>query len=292
MRSGLSKGLIALVILLLIAGFFIVRYPEVKRVIGGLRSATPVSNGVPVIHRSDAVEAELVQPSTLWFVDYSTCKIYEYSNGNTRLLLSVSPCTVGVDSIASHPAIREKLYYTQRNKAYLHIIGGNQDVEAYSHATIIKCYRIEDHAYFSEAYGGSRDGKIYKVVQNRAQLFLTVPGNVMNHNFWAGYFEFGPNDELFLTVGNSDPSGLVVYSGGQFRKIFNMESYFYAMGLEYLNSARLRVGGRDVNLGGSIMFADGRSSIYIYELSSGNLYHVYRNDNIRTLYDVAVPVQP
>ncbi len=254
-------------------------------------SSTPSTQETQSATETRLIQAELVRPSRIWFSPArAPSKVLEYDFSNKRLTMIFNPSSTDkVCTFTPHPAIKEKVYYANinTNKIFLRLLGYKREILAFEHITYVRCVRFGpgDHLYFSEASGAGGNGKIYKIVNNRAELYLEVPLDQVG-GFWAGDFEFAPDGTIYISQGNVMPAKLFAYANGRFEEIAKFP--FPVMGMDYVLNARLRVQGGEVVVREGLLFTDHRSSIYLYDLTSGSTYLIYSNSSLHWLSDVAV----
>ncbi len=192
-----------------------------------------------------------------------------------------------IHSFTPHPAIREKIFYldANTNQIILHLLSGHQEMTAFEHTTYVRCVRFgpENDLYFSEAFGAGSDGKIYRVVNNRAELYLEVP--LSQAKYWAGYFEFTP-EGLYISSGNHIPASIYKYEGNRFVEVARFN--FPVTGMDYVTGARLRTQSGEVIVERGLLLADYGNSIYLYDLETSTLYLIFRDETLFRIYDVSV----
>jgi len=231
-------------------------------------------------------EATLISPSKIWLSIGGPNKLLQY-DFTSKSLTPVFGSHRRISSFTPHPAIREKVFYLDANtkKIILHLLSGHQETVVFEHNTYVRCVRFgpEDRLYFSEAFGAGSDGKIYRIVNNRAELYVEVP--LSQVGYWSGYFEFTP-EGLYISSGNKASASIYQYSGGRFVEIARFNSP--VMGMDYVTGARLRTQSGEVTVERGLLFADDINSIYLYDLGTGDLYLVFRDESLHFVYDVSV----
>jgi len=142
--------------------------------------------------------------------------------------------------------------------------------------------------FFSESYGAGKDGKIYKLVGGKAELYLEVP--LKKVGFWAGYFELAPNNTIYLTSGNVVPSRIFKISNGTYKELAKFP--FPLFGPRYVENIQLDLNGSQVIIEHGLLIAGYTyHRVYLYDLTSGKLYVVYSNPEIKRMDDVALIVK-
>lgn len=186
-------------------------------------------------------------------------------------------------SFVFHPGIPEKLYYVNANDKGIFLVtwlGDRWTEEAvvYEHTTYVRDIAFGPEPvtgtpapgprlrlFFSEATGAG-GGKIYYLdSRNRPVLFYKV------HKRWAGDFAFDEDGNLYFSSGNVAPGRIYKAVDG---------------GLEVVLTHREPIKGFVVR-GGKVYFANWRGSIYVVDLSTGEVEEIFKNpQRFRWLSDV------
>jgi WD40 repeat protein len=111
-------------------------------------------------------------------------------------------------------------YFVAPNQNGIFVTDGLTETLVHSHHNIVRNLAFhpdsDDYLYFSESWGGARDGHIYRLDLRRddADLFYTI--HVGEVGYWAGDFAFDPVGNLYISSGNSIPASLYIYDSGHF----------------------------------------------------------------------------
>ncbi len=210
---------------------------------------------------------------------------YEYS---TNRMIEEDLTDHNIEFFTFHPGIKEKIYYTDRSKEiWLHLRGVNApDSDVYTHQNYVASLRFGpgDRLYFSEAYGGGGNGKIYVFEGNVPRVYYEV--SLHDLGYWSGEFAFDDSGTLYLANGNIGSSGLYQVTGNG---VVNLVIFdFPTTGLRYVGNVILKVGQKSVNVARGLMFSDMGSNVYLYDLDEGALYKVFTDVSMRIL-DVSPP---
>ncbi len=171
------------------------------------------------------------------------------------------------------------LYFGYFNTRYIYKVTktdagwGDEDV-VYTHTTYIKDLAIgpDGALYFSEAYGGGRDGIIYRLEGSTATPYFTVRLAEMGSG-WRGDFTFDENGILYLTPGNFSPGRIFRVENGQVHQIFESSHHMIA--------------GIFVRRG-KAYYTDWGQHIYVLDLATGQEQVLHTKHNARRLSDVYV----
>jgi len=248
-------------------------------------TTTPTEEGLEV------VQAELVSPHIIYYTSAKEIpgRVYVYNYQFDALGHLFQRTEGGISSFTFHPYIHEKVYYldSNTNEIRLFLLGSGDYGVVFEHETYVRCIRFGpgDRPYFSEATGAGGNGKIYKIVENRAELYYEVRLEDVN-GFWAGNFEFDDDGNLYLSSGNRIPASIYKVVHGVPRKIETFN--FPVCGIRYVRGITLRAGGDEAHVDRGLLLADWGSSIYLYDLDSGTLYKIYENPDLDWLSDVSI----
>ncbi|MGY4706663.1 hypothetical protein ACVNPS_02775 [Candidatus Bipolaricaulota sp. J31] len=187
-------------------------------------------------------------------------------------------------SFIFHPEIPEKLYYVNANENKIFRVlwlgdRWSEEEVVYEHTTYVRDIAFGPEPpgvtpgpgerrltlFFSEATGAG-GGKIYYLDgRNRPVLYYEV------HMPWAGDFAFDENGVLYLSSGNIVPAKLYRVEGGTVYTLYQRSGPIKGFVV------------RD----GKVYFADWGGSIYVFDLSTGEVQEVFRNPRrFRWLSDV------
>ncbi|RDD53452.1 MAG: hypothetical protein BA066_04305 [Candidatus Korarchaeota archaeon NZ13-K] len=247
------------------------------------------------------MRARLANPSVVWFAVDGGKRILQYDSSNGQVS-QVAYMGIRVDTFTPHVGIREKIYFADANgnKIYLYLQPSAPGTTSPSitivlnHTTYVRCIRFGPdpefgfEMYFSEA-SGAGGGLIYRIARNLPQTFMRIDPRDFD-GYWAGHFEFGRNDTLYLSSGNRIPSSIYEVRGGRVTKLATFG--FPVMGMDYVENARLErlaTPGGGVTVSRGLLFADHGSRIYLYDLTNGNLYVIFDDGSYGRIVDVAVP---
>lgn len=212
-------------------------------------------------------------PGAVYRIDMSTGDVFViYTRPRAQLT-----------SFTFHPEIPEKLYYVDANdkKIFLTVWlrdHWSEEEVVYEHTTYVRdiAFGPEPGAssspghkwvlFFSEATGAG-GGKIYYLDgRNRPVLFYEV------HEEWAGDFAFDEEGNLYVSSGNTVPANLYKLTD---------------RGLEVIFTHSGAIKGFVVR-GGTVYFADWRSSICILDIATGSLGKIFDDPTeVKFLSDVA-----
>ncbi len=236
-----------------------------------------------------SIEATLISPSRIWFAVREVGKVLQYDSSSGRVTPVFDAYPKWIGAFTPHPSIGEKVFYTDTSKAQiiLHLLPSHNEAVAFEHSTYIRCIRFgnDQKLYFSEAWGAGENGRIYKVEENGAVPYLEVPLDSI-HSYWAGNFEFAPDGTLFISSGNHRPSWIFSYKGGRFTKLAKLP--IPVMGMDYVEGARIRTADGERTVAKGLLFADFESSIYLFDIDTGETYLIFRDDSLKRITDVAV----
>jgi hypothetical protein len=115
---------------------------------------------------------------------------------------------------------RGRFYFCSLNDNRIFQITGKQERMVYKHNTYIRDIALDSggNLYFSEAYGGERDGRIYRLTPtvnnlgSKQQFYISKKDQPINillktvDGFYGGDFTFDLQDNLYLTSGNRPPA--------------------------------------------------------------------------------------
>lgn len=188
-------------------------------------------------------------------------------------------------SFTFHPGIPEKLYYVNANDKKIFLVTWLSDhwsgeTVVYEHTTYVRdvafgpepitgtpspAHGPSLRLFFSEATGAG-GGKIYYLdSRNRPVLFYEV------HKRWAGDFAFDEEGTLYLSSGNVVPALIYKVVGGELEAVYTHN--------EPIKGFVVR--------GGKIYFANWKGSIYVLDLSTGEVEEILENPRrFRWLSDV------
>ena len=187
-------------------------------------------------------------------------------------------------SFAFHPGIPEKLYYVNANDTKIFRVlwlrdHWSEEGVIYQHTTYVRDIAFGPEPvtgtpapggpplrlFFSEATGAG-GGKIYYLNgRNRPVLFYEVKMP------WAGDFAFDENGVLYLSSGNRAPAKLYKVEGGTVYTLYRHP--------EPIKGFVVR--------GGKIYFANWRGSVYVLDLTTGEVEELFANPRrFRWLSDV------
>ncbi len=283
-RPGVSKLVLLIILVLLAFAGYLVWKGNLKFV----RTLSPLSN--TQAQPTHPERATLLYPNKLYYASQyeSPGKVF-VGDPTSDTSVPLFQVNVNVGTFSFHPYIPEKVYYADRNgyNLYLYMLGSGDRGIVFTHNNRINCVRYVKESgglgvYFSEAYGGGADGKIYKIENNVATLFMEVRLRDLGH--WAGDFDLDGRGNVYLSNGNLDPSSLYVYSGGNLRMIARLNTP--ASGLRYANNVRLRTSSGEITTEG-LFFSGHDHIVYFYDLNSGKVYQVFKDTSLRKITDIA-----
>lgn len=189
-----------------------------------------------------------------------------------------------LSSFTFHPEIPEKLYFVNASdKKIFRVLWlrdhWSEEEVVYEHTTYVRDIAFGPEPpgvtpgpgerrltlFFSEATGAG-GGKIYYLDgRNRPVLYYEV------HMPWAGDFAFDEEGVLYLSSGNRVPAKLYKVQGGTVHTLYQHPGPIKGFVV------------RD----GKVYFADWGGSIYVLDLSTGEVQEVFRNPRrFRWLSDV------
>jgi hypothetical protein len=146
----------------------------------------------------------------------------------------------------------------------------------YTHTTYVRDIAFafdkdgELRLYFSEATGGGGNGKIYKIVDDKASLYYAVKLADVGGS-WGGNFAFDDKGNLYLSSGNQIPASIYKVEEGKVKEIFKDEKECIS-GLIYAD--------------GALYYANGGTKIYRLDISTKERTVVYSNTKRTGLSDV------
>jgi hypothetical protein len=154
------------------------------------------------------------------------------------------------------------VYFTNAlNGTALYKIDGVGESIVYQHSTYVRMVRVDSkgNVYFNESTGAGANGKIYKLVNGKAQLFYEVALSTVG-GFW-GDFGFDAQDRLWLSSSNIIPSQLyLVTTSGPLPLYTAMDSSL--MGFRFVAPTRVGFAGQD-------------SFLRLLDLCTGEVHIVY-----------------
>ena len=239
--------------------------------------------------QNEPIPASLSGPSNLYFTSLWEGIIYRYNASSGTLEKVFKAITGRISSFDVAGESGEKLYFTYVDENSLYLFSSGSVIEIYKHETYVRSVRVvlnpqngKEAVYFSEAYGGGKDGKIYRLVNGSAELYLVIPRDKVG--FWAGCFDIAPDGTIYITSGNVVPSEIYVIKNNTFKKLAMYP--FPLMGPRYVENVRLEVKGLEVTVARGLLIAGYNShTVYLYDLSSEKLYVVYENPDIKRIDD-------
>ncbi len=202
-------------------------------------------------------------------------KIYLFNNGD--LSVKYARPKGNIYSMAVSP--RGELYFSNHNDRNLFVLTkDHQEKLVYTHSTYLRdvAFDRKGNLYFSESSGAGKDGKIFRLAENRADLAFTVRLKEVD-GFWAGNFAFDNDGRLWLSSGNRVPANLYMVEHNAPKQVFASSGSI--AGFCFLDD-------------GSLVFTDWRKTIHRITVPGFVISEIGTLAQFQWLSDVALAALP
>ncbi len=239
--------------------------------------------------QNEPIRATIGGATVLYFASYWEGVIYSYnvSSGQLDSIFQGVYKSIGSFSLSGKEA--EKIYIIFGNDRSIFLYSSGSLQEIYKHETWVRWVRILrsdqgiEEIFFSEAYGAGKDGKIYRLVNGNAELYMEVP--LEKVGFWAGGFDIAPDGTTYLTSGNRVPSTIFEVKGGVYTELASFP--FPLMAPRYVEDVSLNIEGSRIIVNRGLLIS-GHNKIYLFDLHTRKIYIIYENQGIERIDDAAL----